>query len=62
MKIETLPVDQKLAWKNDGDLEMFWIGVGRAVAKKHVQSNFLIIKGAAYGWVDFGAVGPLARL
>ena len=62
MKIETLPVDQKLALKNDGALEMFWIGVGSAASKKHAQSNFLIIKGDAHVLVDFGAVGPLALL
>ena len=62
MKIETLPADRKLALKNDGALELFWIGVGSAAAKRHAQSNFLIIKGDAHVLVDFGALGPLALL
>jgi ribonuclease BN (tRNA processing enzyme) len=62
MKTEVLPADQKLALTNSEHLEMFWIGVGSAAAKKHAQSNFLIIKGDAHVLVDFGAVGPLALL
>ncbi len=60
MKIETLPPDQKLALKNSGALELFWIGVGNAASKKNAQSNFLIIKGEAHLLVDLGALGPLA--
>ena len=62
MTIQTLPADQKLALKNGGELELFWIGVGSAASKKNAQSNFLIIKGDAHLLVDLGALGPLALL
>ena len=60
MRIQTLPADQKLALKNGGELELFWIGVGSAASKKSGQSNFLIIKGDAHLLVDLGTLGPLA--
>ncbi|MFN8359758.1 MAG: MBL fold metallo-hydrolase [Candidatus Kapaibacterium sp.] len=58
MKI--LPIDGKLSLTNDGELEVFFIGTGSAFAKKHYQTNFLIIKGDKHILVDFGTTGPVA--
>ena len=57
MKIETLKENEKLSLKNDGTLEVFFIGVGSAFALKHYQTNFLIIKGDKHIMVDFGETG-----
>lgn len=46
--------------KNNGNLEVFFIGVGSAFALKHSQTNFLIIKGDKHVMVDFGMTGPQA--
>lgn len=51
---------QKLSLKNDGQLELFFIGVGSAFALKNNQTNFLIIKGDKHIMVDFGMTGPKA--
>lgn len=51
-----------LSLKNDGALEIFFIGVGSAFASQHHQSNFLIIKGDNHIMVDFGMTGPTALL
>lgn len=47
---------------NSGELELFFIGVGSAMAKKHNQTNFLLIKGKTHVMVDFGQTGPMALL
>jgi len=49
-----------LSLKNDGALELFFIGVGSAFASQHHQSNFIIIKGDHHIMVDFGMTGPTA--
>jgi ribonuclease BN (tRNA processing enzyme) len=60
MRIENLKEGEKLSLKNDGELEIFHIGVGSAFAKKHNQMNFLIVKGDAHILVDCGCTGPMA--
>ena len=47
----------RLSLKNDGQLELFFIGVGSAFALKNNQTNFLIIKGDKHIMVDFGMTG-----
>lgn len=58
MRIKEYP----LSLKNEGDLELFFIGVGSAFASKNFQTNFLIIKGDTHIMVDFGMTGPRALL
>jgi len=46
--------------KTDGELKLFFIGVGSAFANKHKQTNLLIMKGDDHVMVDFGRTGPEA--
>jgi ribonuclease BN (tRNA processing enzyme) len=46
--------------ENDGDLDIAFLGVGSAFAKKHFQTAILIIKGTTHVLVDFGMDGPRA--
>jgi len=55
-------ISHKKSLKNDGKLELFFIGTGSAFAQKHNQTNFLIIKGEDHVAVDFGMSGPKALL
>ncbi|MFC2171038.1 MBL fold metallo-hydrolase [Acidobacteriota bacterium] len=48
--------------KNNGQLEVFFIGVGSAFAVTHHQTNFIIVKGDTHIMVDFGMTGPSALL
>ncbi len=50
------------ALKNDGKLELFFIGTGSAFAAKGNQTNFILVKGDAHIMVDFGATAPKAFL
>ena len=52
--------NQNLSLKNNGKLEIFFIGTGSAFAKAFNQNNFLIIKGNTHIMVDFGMTGPRA--
>lgn len=52
--------EKPLKLTNDGELELFFLGVGSAFASKHRQTNFLIIKGDTHIMVDFGMTGPEA--
>ena len=52
----------KLSLTNDGQLQLFFIGVGSAFAETHFQTNLLIIKGDQHLLVDFGATGQRALL
>jgi ribonuclease BN (tRNA processing enzyme) len=52
----------KLALTTDGELKLFFIGVGSAFAAKNFQNNVLIIKGDTHIMVDFGMTGPQALL
>jgi ribonuclease BN (tRNA processing enzyme) len=46
--------------KNDGALEIYFLGVGSAFAATLNQTNFLIIKDDKHIMVDFGMTGPRA--
>jgi ribonuclease BN (tRNA processing enzyme) len=55
-----VPANGKLSLKNDGTLEIFFLGVGSAFAKTLYQTNFVIIQGDTHVVVDFGMTGPIA--
>ncbi len=57
-----VPIEKPLSLKNDGALELFFIGVGSAFAATLNQTNFIIIKGNTHIMVDFGMTGPKALL
>jgi ribonuclease BN (tRNA processing enzyme) len=52
--------EKPLNLKNDGQLQVFFLGVGSAFAQKHNQLNLLLIKGDTHILVDFGMTGPRA--
>ena len=60
MKIKRLESGESLSLKNDGELQVFFLGVGSAFAQKNFQLNFLLIKGDTHILVDFGMTGPQA--
>lgn len=60
MIIKSLEQNEKLSLKNNGELELFFIGTGSAFAIKNNQTNLLIIKGDKHIMVDFGTTGPRA--
>jgi len=60
MRIVPLEEGEKLSLTNDGQLELFFIGVGSAFAGKNNQTNLLLIKGDVHVMVDFGMTGPQA--
>jgi len=45
---------------NDGQLEIFFLGVGSQAAVRNYQTNFIIVKGDTHIFVDLGAtaIGP----
>lgn len=51
---------EKLSLRNDGQLEVFFIGVGSAFARRNFQTNLLIIKGDQHVMIDFGMTAPRA--
>ncbi len=53
MKIETVE-NKKLELTNDGELELFFLGVGSAFTKRQHQTNLLIIKGNHHVLIDCG--------
>lgn len=55
-------IKKPLSLKNDGKLELFFIGTGSAFATSLYQTNFLIIKGNYHILVDFGMTGQAALL
>lgn len=55
-------IKSPLSLKNNGELELFFIGTGSAFATSLYQTNFLIIKGDYHILVDFGMTGPAALL
>lgn len=59
MEIQELK-EKPLSLTNNGELELFFIGVGSAFAQTLFQTNFLIIKGSTHILVDFGMTGPQA--
>lgn len=62
MPMQAIPLEsgQKLSLKNDGALDVFFIGVGSAFASTVYQTNFLLIQGDQHVMVDFGMTGPEA--
>jgi ribonuclease BN (tRNA processing enzyme) len=60
MKIKKQPVRTPLKLSNDGELSLFWLGVGSAFSKLHYQTNLLIIKGDDHVLVDCGTKAPQA--
>ncbi len=56
--IETRSLKGQLSLKNDGDLEIFFLGVGTAFSIDDGHTNFLIIKGEDHLLVDLGVSGP----
>ena len=55
-----IPIENPLSLKNNGNLEMVFLGVGSAFAATLNQTNLLIIKGDTHIMVDFGMTGPKA--
>ncbi len=53
MKIIKLE-DKKLALTNDGELELFFLGVGSAFTKRQYQTNLLVVKGNDHVLIDCG--------
>ena len=43
---------EKLTLTNDGELSLFWLGVGSAFSKKLFQTNLLIVKGKDHLLID----------
>lgn len=52
--------EKKLSLKNDGDLELFFLGTGSAFTKRQYQTNLLIIKGNDHLLIDCGTKCPQA--
>ncbi len=52
--------DNKLSLTNNGQLSMFFLGVGSAFSKRHYQTNILLIKGQDHLMVDCGTKTPQA--
>lgn len=50
----------KLSLTNDGQLSLFFVGVGSAFSKRHYQTNLLIVKGNDHLMVDCGTKTPQA--
>ena len=49
-----------LSLTNDGQLSLFFVGVGGAFSKRHYQTNLLIVKGQDHLLVDCGTKTPQA--
>ena len=60
MRIVEHAKGEKISLTNDGELSLFFIGVGSAFAKRNNQTNLLIVKGNDHVLVDCGETGPLA--
>ena len=60
MKIVELAQDATLSLRNDGKLEVFFLGVGSLFAERHFKTNFVLVKGNDHVLVDFGNTGPIA--
>ena len=52
--------EKKLSLKNDGKLELFFLGTGSAFTKRQYQTNLLIVKGNDHLLVDCGTKCPQA--
>ncbi len=49
-----------LSLKNEGKLEIMFIGTGTAFGKDLFNNNFIIVKGDTHLMVDLGMTGPIA--
>ena len=59
--METIDVKRKnLSLKNDGNLELFFLGTGSAFTKRQYQTNLLIVKGNDHLLIDCGTKCPQA--
>lgn len=58
--MEIKPLENTIHFENNGDLELFTVGVGSAFTKKNYQNNALIIKGKDHFLIDCGTLCPLA--
>jgi len=56
----TLRDRAKLSLVNDGQLSLFFIGVGSAFSKRNYQTNLLIVKGSDHLLIDCGTKTPQA--
>ena len=54
------PKNNKLELKNDGQLSVFFVGVGSAFSKRHYQNNVIVVKGEEHLLVDCGTKCPQA--
>lgn len=54
------PLGPTMNIENDGHLDILFLGVGSAFAKRHFQTSILITKGKTHVLVDFGMDGPRA--
>ncbi len=52
--------DKKLTLSNDGELSIFFVGVGSAFSKRHYQTNCIVIKGEDHFMIDCGTKTPQA--
>lgn len=52
--------EQGVRLKNDGVLELFFLGVGSAFTKKYFQNNLLLVKGDDHLLIDCGTLCPLS--
>ena len=60
IKTKLLTEEEKLHLKNNGELSLFFIGVGSAFSKINNQTNLLIIKGDSHLLIDCGTTCPKA--
>ncbi len=60
MEIKRLTPGAKVSLTNDGDLSLFFVGVGSAFTRKHYQTNLIIIKGNDHIMIDCGSKTPQA--
>jgi ribonuclease BN (tRNA processing enzyme) len=56
----TKSIKRPLKLKNDGKLELVFIGTGSSFADHLYNTNFILIKGDTHILVDFGVTGPIA--
>jgi ribonuclease BN (tRNA processing enzyme) len=59
MKIYPLD-NREFSLSNEGDLELFFVGVGSAFTKRQYQTNLLIVKGNDHLLIDCGSRCPQA--
>ena len=60
METRAFETGSTLSLVNDGRLEFFFLGVGSAFAKRHYQTNLLVVKGKDHVLIDCGTKCPQA--